>query len=399
MEALLCDLAREEHTEDTFNALLSIVKQLGKQQNDQIQLNLDLEYDYPNEILLGILNHISRNNVLLLLLAKACNAYTDLLYYTLRNMTRTIQQQEDHGFFFVLFSLLRIPKEGNLQYWIQPPSERVLPFQKYHQLKALYTDLVLELLPRLRSEASLKKTLLIMDKHILPHVTKPLALADFFSSAFRRGGSLLAILSLRSLFVLMRQHNLNYADFYPRLYSLLSPEILADHVPYRTAFLKQLRLYLSSTMLPASTVAAFIKKLLGIAILVPSGSLIAWVLPFIYNLLLEHPLCRALVHREATSSTERDPFKADETDPSKADALDSSLWELHVLQRHYSIRISRLVEILGDGKFARPPYDLDAMADDLEGDSLGSLAAASDELEHRWSRPPPIQVPMSETLF
>ncbi|NWQ81903.1 NOC4L protein, partial [Columbina picui] len=115
-------------------------------------------------------------------------------------------------------------------------------------------------------------------------------------------GGAISLLALNGLFVLIHQHNLEYPDFYKKLYSLLDPSVY--HVKYRARFFHLLDLFLSSSHLPAYLVAAFLKRLSRLALTAPPEALLM-VLPFICNLFRRHPACRVLVHRPDGPQGER----------------------------------------------------------------------------------------------
>ena len=56
----------------------------------------------------------------------------------------------------------------------------------------------------------------------------------------------------------MQKHQLDYPDFYPKLYSLLTLETL--HADYREDFFKKLDMFLSSSFLTSYIAAAFAKR-------------------------------------------------------------------------------------------------------------------------------------------
>ena len=56
----------------------------------------------------------------------------------------------------------------------------------------------------------------------------------------------------------MQKHELDYPDFYPKLYSLLTLETL--HADYREDFFKKIDMFLSSSYLASYIAAAFAKK-------------------------------------------------------------------------------------------------------------------------------------------
>jgi hypothetical protein len=57
-------------------------------------------------------------------------------------------------------------------------------------------------------------------------------------------GGVISLLSLNGLFLLMQEYNLEYPEFYPRLYALLKPNVF--HAKYRQRFFRLLDLFLSS---------------------------------------------------------------------------------------------------------------------------------------------------------
>ncbi|XP_040323246.1 nucleolar complex protein 4 homolog [Herpailurus yagouaroundi] len=138
-----------------------------------------------------------------------------------------------------------------------------------------------------------KKVLVIVHDAILPHLAQPTLMIDFLTRAYDAGGAI-SLLALNGLFILIHKHNLEYPDFYRKLYGLLDPSVF--HVKYRARFFHLADLFLSSSHLPAYLVAAFAKRLSRLALTAPPEALLM-VLPFICNLLRRHPACRVLVHR------------------------------------------------------------------------------------------------------
>lgn len=177
-----------------------------------------------------------------------------------------------------------------------------------------------------------KRVLVILHDSILPHMSKPTLMIDFLTAAYEIGGAI-SLLALNGLFVLIHQHNLDFPDFYKKLYNLLEPSIF--HVKYRARFFHLADLFLSSTHLPLYLVAAFAKRLARLALTAPPTGLLI-VLPFIFNLIRRHPSCRVLIHKPSLQDELMDdPYIEDEEDPAKCCALDSSLWEIKTLQRHF----------------------------------------------------------------
>ncbi|KAJ2740724.1 Maturation and nuclear export of 40S ribosomal subunits interacting protein, partial [Coemansia sp. BCRC 34301] len=213
-----------------------------------------------------------------------------------------------------------------------------------------------------------KQVLLTMHRRIIPHMVDATGLMDFLSTAYDSGGSI-SLLALNGLFTLMDSYNLNYPQFYEKLYALLDRNLL--HVKYRARFFRLFEVFLGSSHLPAYLVAAFIKRLARLAILAtPAGAVT--VIPVIYNLLKAHPSCMVLIHRmpgqegegeeEERASAESDPYLADEADPAKCNALSSSLWELETLQHHYYPNIATLANIFSE-PFHKPKFQLEDFLD------------------------------------
>uniref|UniRef100_A0A6J0T7G3 Nucleolar complex protein 4 homolog n=1 Tax=Pogona vitticeps TaxID=103695 RepID=A0A6J0T7G3_9SAUR len=199
-----------------------------------------------------------------------------------------------------------------------------------------------------------KKVLVILHDSILPHMNEPVLMIDFLTVAYDVGGAI-SLLSLNGLFVLILHHNLEYPDFYKKLYSLLDPSIF--HVKYRARFFRLLDLFLSSSHLPAYTVAAFAKRLARLALAAPpDGLLIA--IPFICNLLRRHPSCKVLIDRPSgPAEMLEDPYRMEAEDPSESRALESSLWEIKTLQSHYHPDVAKAAATINTA--------LSVMEDDL----------------------------------
>jgi len=68
-----------------------------------------------------------------------------------------------------------------------------------------------------------KRVLVFFDDGVLPHIQKPMAWLDFLCDAYEQPG-VLPILALASMYTLITVHNVEYPDFYSKLYSVLSLE-------------------------------------------------------------------------------------------------------------------------------------------------------------------------------
>ncbi|POM67091.1 Nucleolar complex protein 4 [Phytophthora palmivora] len=221
-------------------------------------------------------------------------------------------------------------------------------------------------------QASYKKVLVQLPDEIMPHLVNPLLLADFLTDSYSIGG-VTSLLALNSLFILIQDYNFDSPDFYNKLYALLDDPTLYS-AKQRDRFFGLLSLFLSSTHLPAYTVAAFAKRLSRSALTAEPGAIL-FIIPMVYNLILRHKECLQLIHRTgAFTAAEKaakrreelssgsavdaaakklsnektalvlkdghDPFENDEIDPIKCNALQSSLWELYTMKHHYNADVA-----------------------------------------------------------
>ncbi|XP_062038420.1 nucleolar complex protein 4 homolog isoform X1 [Lepus europaeus] len=276
--------------------------------------------------------------------------YDDIRYHTMQAATDTVARVTDQHlevsptFWNNTFSLLSAvslpPREPDVcNFYVkraaEPSDKWKVAHLKEHRkaFQAMWLGFLKHKLPL----GLYKKVLVIMHDSILPHLAQPTLMIDFLTSAYDVGGAV-SLLALNGLFILIHKHNLEYPDFYRKLYGLLEPSIF--HVKYRARFFHLVDLFLSSSHLPAYLVAAFAKRLSHLALTAPPEALLM-VLPFICNLLRRHPACRVLVHRPSGPELDADPYDPTEADPAKSRALESSLWELQTLQQHYHPEVSR----------------------------------------------------------
>ncbi|KAL5336687.1 CBF/Mak21 family-domain-containing protein [Aspergillus crustosus] len=214
----------------------------------------------------------------------------------------------------------------------------------------------------------LRKTLLrIMVHHIEPWFTRPELLMDFLTDSYNIGGAT-SLLALSGLFYLIQEKNLDYPQFYPKLYSLLDADLL--HSKHRSRFFRLLNTFLASTHLPATLVASFIKRLSRLSLNAPPAAIVA-IVPFIYNLFKDHPTCTFMLHREIRdeeleaqieSEGFDDPFDPEESDPVRTGAIESSLWEIETLQSHYHPNVASIARIISE-QFTKLSYTLEDFLD------------------------------------
>ncbi|KAJ3162665.1 Nucleolar complex protein 4 [Geranomyces michiganensis] len=246
---------------------------------------------------------------------------------------------------------------------VATPASKRPPWASVKEHKRAFSDCWLALFRQPMSADMHKRVLLALHKKIIPHMVRPTLLIDFLTDSYDQGGAV-SILALNGLFTLITEHNLDYPDFYPKLYALFDKNLL--HVKYRSRFLRLVDLFLSSTQLPSYLIAAFIKRMTRLALAAPPAAIIA-IVPFAYNLLKKHPACLVMIHRESESAganpATEDPYRADEVDPAKSRALESSLWELQSLKTHYFHTIAGMVRVFEQPIAKQPLYDLEDFLD------------------------------------
>lgn len=390
-----------------FNALMQIIRLSSA--------GVTEDFAFPVEILREIIEiTICKNDKetdLFNLLDEAINSYRDIRYYSLRvsgQISQSLQQNQQDKFdnkekaFHGIFKIIsEIVMETDAE--IESGEVEVTPFFVEAQLPAalstckghlqefsscwlIFLQGVSSIAPKLH-----RSFLLIVNDRIIPYLPKPTLLADYLTDSYNAGG-LVSLLALNGLFTLMHRHNLDYPLFFPKLYSILDNNIL--HCRYRKRFCKLFGTFMTSTHMPAYLVAAFVKRISRLS-LDASPAVIYWVIPFVYNMFKAHPAIRVLIHRQSSGeeSKNSDPFVMEELDPAKCKAIDSSIWEIHALSRHYwtgSIKQSRIFT----ERLTKPQFDLEQF---LDGPTYNSLI--TEELSHKWSKVPPLNISIPSELF
>ncbi|XP_055913925.1 nucleolar complex protein 4 homolog A [Eupeodes corollae] len=175
-----------------------------------------------------------------------------------------------------------------------------------------------------------KQVLIVLLERILPHLEKPILLTDFLMDSLDFGGPI-GLLALQGIFTLIQKHNITYPNIYEKLYSMFEPEIF--HTKFKARLFYLADIFLSSSHLPESLVAAFVKRLARLCLIAPPQDAII-ILYFIGNLILRHPGLKRLICSQMSVEVSRDPFIMDEREPTKSNALESSLWEIVTMQKH-----------------------------------------------------------------
>jgi len=228
-----------------------------------------------------------------------------------------------------------------------------------------------------------------MHRGVLPHLTRPVLVMDWISACVDLGETV-GLLALNALFTLMRDYNLDYPSFYTRLYAFLHRDIL--HLKHRARFFRLTELFLSSTHLPATLLASFVKRLSRLSLNAPPAAIIM-IIPFTYNILKRHPALMVMIHRaEYSPGIDADPFIDEEVNPNATNALDSSLWELHSHIHHYESAVSTMARIFGEA-FTKPGYSMEDFLDHTYGTLIDT------EVKRKIKKEPALAMELRKDLF
>lgn len=230
---------------------------------------------------------------------------------------------------------------------------------------------------QLEMDKEQRKTILgLMSTTIAPWFIKPELLMDFLTDSYNTGGST-SLMALSGLWYLIEEKNLDYPDFYRKLYSLLDMNIL--HSKHRSRFFRLLEQFLGSKrLLPAAVVASFVKRLSRLCLNAPPAGIV-FVVPWTYNLFKNHLSCTFMIHREVRGKDAKeilekegmdDPFSMEEEDPMETNAIESCLWEIIMLQSHYNPNVASLAKIISE-QFTKHHY----VTEDFLDHSYGSVSS------------------------
>ncbi|KAJ4145405.1 hypothetical protein LMH87_004257 [Akanthomyces muscarius] len=340
------------------------------------------DYAFPRDFLGKIVKNIiasENDDIRKIYIEEFAEQYDDIRYYTFASVASAIKDlSEDEGDLksrlfesaFALISVLDgVPESADEleDFYIHKPEKKSHYLRQPNQHKKQGQDAWLALMNTVQTNDQRKRLLALISDVIAPWFAKPEMLSDFLTSSYDASGSI-ALLALSGVFYLIRERNLDYPSFYPKLYSLLNSQIL--HSKYRARFFRLLDTFLGSTHLPVALVASFLKRLARLSLNAPPSA-VAFVIPWIYNTLKKHPQCTFMLHRETTDDAVKkelrehgmeDPFLADESDPMKTNAIESSFWELVQMQSHYHPNVATIAKIVSE-QFTKHSYNMEDFLD------------------------------------
>ncbi|OBA27643.1 CBF-domain-containing protein [Hanseniaspora valbyensis NRRL Y-1626] len=238
--------------------------------------------------------------------------------------------------------------------------------------KAFEQNWLFNLSNSLISDEQFKSILTILHKRVIPRLQQPTKLLDFLTDCYDNSNDLaVQLLALNGLFNLMHKYNLEYPNFYYKLYALFTEDLL--HLKYRSRFIRLIDLFLRSTHLSINLVASFIKRMSRLLLTASPGAIVS-ILPLIYNLLKLHPNCMIMIHDpeyvpknyalfdKVKDKKFMDPYDENEQDPELSDAINSSLWEIDTLMSHYHPNVASLSKIFKQ-PFRKLNYNLEDFLD------------------------------------
>ncbi|OAA67587.1 nucleolar complex protein 4 [Cordyceps fumosorosea ARSEF 2679] len=374
---ILLDLLGEDEIASTALTLcMRTLKAEGEYLRDKS------DYAFPRDFLGKIVKNIiasENDDIRKAYIEESAEQYDDVRYYTFASVTSAIKELSDdegdlksrlfESAFALLTALDGVPESADEleDFYIHKPEKKSHYLRQPNQHKKQGQEAWLALMNLVETNDQRKRVLALISDVIAPWFPNPEILSDFLTSSYDASGSM-ALLALSGVFYLIRERNLDYPSFYPKLYSLLNSQIL--HSKYRARFFRLLDTFLSSTHLPVALVASFLKRLARLSLNAPPSA-IAFVIPWIYNMLMKHPLCTFMLQRETTDDEKKkelrengmeDPFLPEERDPMKTSAIESSFWELVQLQSHYHPNIATIAKIVAE-QFTKHSYNMEDFLD------------------------------------
>lgn len=294
-------------------------------------------------------------------------------------ITQKVDEDTRNKVFDLLLSIDEVPSSSEEleDFFIETPTKKKSPLLSLSQHKKQAQEAWLALLQHGLTKDQRKKVLEVMATSIAPWFSKPELLMDFLTDSYNTGGST-SLLALSGVFYLIQERNLDYPEFYAKLYSLLDADML--HSKHRSRFFRLLDNFLGSSHLPAVLVASFMKRLARLALNAPPSAIVA-IVPWFYNIFKKHPLCTFMMHREMRTQEEKDtvenqglsdPFLPDEPNPMETHAIDSCIWEIVQLQSHYHPNVATIAKIVSE-QFTKQGYNVEDFLDH----SYGSVSIVS----------------------
>ncbi|GFN20081.1 hypothetical protein AtubIFM55763_010921 [Aspergillus tubingensis] len=331
--------------------------------------------------------------------------FEDVRYYTFMQLAEYADTEQPSEILDVLISILSacdsVPgPEHQFESFYTESSKQNKKVLSVNSHKKRAQDAWLAILRNNLSQSQRKTLLRIMVHNIEPWFNRPELLMDFLTDSYNVGGAT-SLLALSGLFYLIQEKNLDYPQFYQKLYSLLDADLL--HSKHRSRFFRLMNTFLASTHLPAALIASFLKRLSRLSLNAPPTAIVA-IVPFMYNLLKEHPTCAFMMHRNIRDEGLKaqieaegmdDPFDPTEPDPTRTNAIESSLWEIETLQSHYHPNVAAIANIISE-QFTKQFYNLE---DFLDYTYQGMLQGELGTEDKPFKRTPVVEYQIPRRIF
>ncbi|BCS03695.1 ribosome biosynthesis protein NOC4 [Aspergillus luchuensis] len=331
--------------------------------------------------------------------------FEDVRYYTFMQLAEYADTEQPSETLDVLISILSacdsVPgAEHEFESFYTESSKQNKKVLSVNSHKKRAQDAWLAILRNNLSQSQRKTLLRIMVHNIEPWFNRPELLMDFLTDSYNVGGAT-SLLALSGLFYLIQEKNLDYPQFYQKLYSLLDADLL--HSKHRSRFFRLMNTFLASTHLPAALIASFLKRLSRLSLNAPPTAIVA-IVPFMYNLLKEHPTCAFMMHRNIRDEGLKaqieaegmdDPFDPTEPDPTRTNAIESSLWEIETLQSHYHPNVAAIANIISE-QFTKQFYNLE---DFLDYTYQGMLQGELGTEDKPFKRTPVVEYQIPRRIF
>lgn len=216
------------------------------------------------------------------------------------------------------------------------------------------------------NDTTQRQLLVLLLEKVMMHLEKPALLTDYLMDSLDIGGPV-SLLALQGIFILIHKYNMSYPNIYEKLYAMFEPEIF--HMKFKPRLFHLADIFLSSSYLPETLVAAFAKRLARLALIAPPQDIII-ILYFIGNLIIRHQGLKRLICDSNGGGHEisNDPYLMDESDPNKSHALQSALWELQLLKSHLLPNISQAAKNITSQPLPHQEWDLGSYLELKEND-------------------------------
>mmetsp|Transcript_101313 Transcript_101313/g.180065 ORF Transcript_101313/g.180065 Transcript_101313/m.180065 type:complete len:582 (-) Transcript_101313:112-1857(-) len=241
----------------------------------------------------------------------------------------------------------------------------------------------------------------LLPSRVIPHISRPLMLSDFYLRAFHAGSLELSVLALSGLLLLLTTHGLgdpetlsaSCGEFYAQLFSLLQPATF--RLKRRARFQRLAAAALNSALLPSRFAAAFAKKCLRVAVACSEPGAIMWLISVAYGLIQRnHSHCSFLLSRpsegaESATSITKDPFLSEAAlSEAAVQVSECSAWEITLLLRHHLPAVATLAKLF-EKPFFKPSsrkLDPELFLDQAPIKAYGQALKAADRQVSKWQQ-------------